>query len=55
MYAKTHPQGYVKIKKLKADRYDHKAESLDRAQVVRFSNGQTRTIKHYKIRSGSLI
>ena len=55
MYAKAHPFGYRKVKTLKVDRKDHTNESVKYVQTVRMPNGQTRAIKHYVIRVGSLI
>lgn len=55
MYAKAHPFGYKPIKTKVGDRKDHTNESVKYVQTVRMPNGQTRAIKHYVIRVGSLI
>lgn len=55
MYVKAHPFNYIKIQKPVGDRKRHFGESVVRTQVIRMSNGQIRTIKHYAVRSGSLI
>lgn len=57
MYAKVHPFGYIRVKERKNIQHDslkHKNESIHHVQTVRM-NGQVRTIKHYCVRSGSLI
>lgn len=57
MYAKAHPFGYIPVKEKKNIRSDskkHSGESLHHTQTIRMGR-QVRTIKHFLIRSGSLI
>lgn len=55
MYAKAHPFGYIKVQKSVSQRRNHFGESTIRTQTIRMKNGAVRTIKHYAVRSGSLI
>lgn len=55
MYAKAHPFGYIPVKSKISQKEKHFRESVSYIQTVRMPNGQTRAIKHYVTRSGSLI